>query len=568
MPLTPLGSNIIPSDFISGKLNGRDIFIIVRGNNLQRPLVIYWADILAALPSGGSTVLLQTDGVDNTLQTKLNLIEGNSYIGLTADALGGVSISGLNILSSEIIEVNQNTTVSATDPSNNHASLLEMGTWDGLSVFNIQYDLKTDPEDGAITEILIGDSFDTPSGPGSVDIVVNYGVTTVFTGTVLSNRTLRFRYEADTDGWYLVNYGAGGGTITGTPTEILYFDSLGNVTSDANATRTAAGTLIKNEVIANQTSSTFGITDGGVGLWTAIGGPVGDYYNTISPHIGLASKSIVLKGANFAETIYNSVLINKFDISFNGSAGGGYQYIFPTSSPTTGQVLASVSSGQLGWVTPSGGGTVTSVNAGTNISVTGTATDPIINSLSDRYRTSSVTSNSVSNGAKTFIVDLNLSYIPLQEILIVYDPANHMHGEVTSYNPATGSLVVDIKNHTGSGTYTSWTINLDGTPVDAISGLGVANEIAYFTGAQTLGSLAVATYPSLTELSYVKGVTSAIQTQMNAKAPLASPAFTGSPTAPTQSPSDNSTKIATTAYVDNAVGAPQVGSDLYLFYNY
>lgn len=35
-------------------------------------------------------------------------------------------------------------------------------------------------------------------------------------------------------------------------------------------------------------------------------------------------------------------------------------------------------------------------------------------------------------------------------------------------------------------------------------------------------------------------------------APLASPALTGNPTAPTQSVSDNSTKIATTAYVDSA----------------
>ena len=92
-----------------------------------------------------------------------------------------------------------------------------------------------------------------------------------------------------------------------------------------------------------------------------------------------------------------------------------------------------------------------------------------------------------------------------------------MHGEVTSYNPATGALVVDIKKHTGSGTYTSWVLNLDGTPVDALSGSGTINEIAYFTGAQTLSSLAVATYPSLTELSYVKGVTSAIQTQINGK---------------------------------------------------
>jgi len=166
-----------------------------------------------------------------------------------------------------------------------------------------------------------------------------------------------------------------------------------------------------------------------------------------------------------------------------------------------------------------GGGGVSSVNAGTNISITGTATDPIVNSLSDRYKTTSTTSNSVSNGSKSFTIGTNLSYIPLQEILIVYDVSNHMHGEVTSYNSSTGALVVDIKHHTGSGTYTSWVLNLDGTPVDALTGTGTTNEIAYFTAARVLASLSVATYPSLTELSYVKGVTSAIQTQLNGKFP-------------------------------------------------
>ncbi len=41
-------------------------------------------------------------------------------------------------------------------------------------------------------------------------------------------------------------------------------------------------------------------------------------------------------------------------------------------------------------------------------------------------------------------------------------------------------------------------------------------------------------------------------TDLAAKAPLASPALTGSPTAPTQSAGDNSTKLATTAYADTA----------------
>lgn len=49
-----------------------------------------------------------------------------------------------------------------------------------------------------------------------------------------------------------------------------------------------------------------------------------------------------------------------------------------------------------------------------------------------------------------------------------------------------------------------------------VSGSGTINEIAYFSGTGTLSSLTTATYPSLTELSYVKGATSAIQTQINA----------------------------------------------------
>lgn len=66
-----------------------------------------------------------------------------------------------------------------------------------------------------------------------------------------------------------------------------------------------------------------------------------------------------------------------------------------------------------------------------------------------------------------------------------------------------------------------------------VYGSGTTDEITYWVDSDTLGALAVATYPSLTELSYVKGTTSAIQTQLNAKAPIASPTFTGTATIPT-----------------------------------
>lgn len=70
----------------------------------------------------------------------------------------------------------------------------------------------------------------------------------------------------------------------------------------------------------------------------------------------------------------------------------------------------------------------------------------------------------------------------------------------------------------------------------------------------TTGKLAISSVTS-TELGYLSGVTSAIQTQLNAKAPLASPALTGTPTAPTAAAGTNTTQIATTAFVANSIAS-------------
>ena len=52
-----------------------------------------------------------------------------------------------------------------------------------------------------------------------------------------------------------------------------------------------------------------------------------------------------------------------------------------------------------------------------------------------------------------------------------------------------------------------------------------------------------------------KPVSTAAQTALDLKAPLASPALTGTPTAPTATAGNNSTQVATTAYADAAVAA-------------
>jgi hypothetical protein len=56
------------------------------------------------------------------------------------------------------------------------------------------------------------------------------------------------------------------------------------------------------------------------------------------------------------------------------------------------------------------------------------------------------------------------------------------------------------------------------------------------------------------ELVFPDGTSQTTAFNSSLYAPLNSPAFTGNPTAPTQSQGDNSTKLATTNYVDTAVG--------------
>jgi hypothetical protein len=110
---------------------------------------------------------------------------------------------------------------------------------------------------------------------------------------------------------------------------------------------------------------------------------------------------------------------------------------------------------------------------------------------------------------------------------------------------------------TGSSTASGARTNLGlaiGTDVQAqITGAATTITSSNLTASRALasdgsGKVAASSVTS-TELGYVSGVTSAIQTQLNAKAPLASPALTGTPTAPTAAASTNTTQIATTAFV-------------------
>jgi hypothetical protein len=143
-------------------------------------------------------------------------------------------------------------------------------------------------------------------------------------------------------------------------------------------------------------------------------------------------------------------------------------------------------------------------------------------------------------------------------------------GTVTSTMIADGTIVNADVNAAAAiaysklalaGTITSADITND-TIVDG--DINTAANIAWT-------KIAPSSTVSATELGYLDGVTSAVQTQIDSKlatataastyAPLASPALTGVPTAPTAAANTNTTQVATTAFVQTELtdligGAP------------
>lgn len=115
-----------------------------------------------------------------------------------------------------------------------------------------------------------------------------------------------------------------------------------------------------------------------------------------------------------------------------------------------------------------------------------------------------------------------------------------------------------------TGTATISYTNVTGTP-----DLSVYAPIASptFTGTVTipspfkLGSTSVTT--TGTQINYLNAATGTTGTTSTSVVYSGSPALTGSPTAPTQSAGDNSTKIATTAYIDVTYGPQNTSTASY-----
>jgi hypothetical protein len=166
--------------------------------------------------------------------------------------------------------------------------------------------------------------------------------------------------------------------------------------------------------------------------------------------------------------------------------------------------------------------------------------------------------HSVGNVVKHMIVGSDMQ--------IVHDHFSNDDTATGTAHGATGGVV----GRTNSQTLTNKTVNLadntlTGTKAQFNAALSDADFVT-LAGAETLTNKALTTGTTInggaaltvdsTELNYVDGVTSAIQTQLNTKAPLAAPTFTGTVVLPSTTSIGNvsATEIG---YIDGVTSAVQ-----------
>jgi hypothetical protein len=159
---------------------------------------------------------------------------------------------------------------------------------------------------------------------------------------------------------------------------------------------------------------------------------------------------------------------------------------------------------------------ITGTNSGTN---TGDQTITL---------TGGVTGSGTGSFAATVVTNANLTggVTSVGNAATVVTNAN-LTGMVTSVGNAavlgsftSANLATALTDETGSGAAVFGTSPTITTPTVATSLTGsylTASQMLITNGTKGIISAPTATYPSLTELTYLKGVTSAIQTQINAK---------------------------------------------------
>lgn len=238
-----------------------------------------------------------------------------------------------------------------------------------------------------------------------------------------------------------------------------------------------------------------------------------------------------------------------------------------SSSAATATAQAVIATAQAGIATTEAGIATTQAN-------NAAASAVLAQNYAAALTSTSTTSVSIGTGSKTFMTQSSKQYAAGQFISISSNASalNYMHGQVTSYSGTT--LVVNVTDIGGSGTHADWNISVSGSQGPVGPGGGGSGTVTSVSVASANGFSGTVssptTTPNITMSTSVSGVLKGNGTAISAATPgtdyltvlsgdvttsgnastiKTNVALAGSPTTTTQSLGDNSTKIATTAFV-------------------
>ena len=147
-------------------------------------------------------------------------------------------------------------------------------------------------------------------------------------------------------------------------------------------------------------------------------------------------------------------------VSVTGATGGTGA---TGSTGATGPTGATGSTGSTGATGGTGATGATGVTGGTG--PTGpTGSTGTTGTAGSQYVSASSTTLTLSLGTKNLTVGTGLAYTIGTQLVLAYDAGNFMVGGVVSYTSGSGALEVDITSFIGSGTYSNWSVNLNGAP--------------------------------------------------------------------------------------------------------
>jgi len=174
------------NEFLVVPINALDLIAFFRGSDVSRPLYLRYStflDILSQSIGGGTTVLLETNGVQNPVQTILNLVEGSGMT-ITDDGVGNITFTssgGSSYITSTSDSADIELDVTAGDLNAVLTAIGTAGTFgDATNVPQITVDSK-----GRITGVTL---VPITAGAGTVTSVATAGL--ISGGTITTSGTI------------------------------------------------------------------------------------------------------------------------------------------------------------------------------------------------------------------------------------------------------------------------------------------------------------------------------------------------------------------------------------------